>query len=183
MTRDTMTAFGLAGLLLVTGCNTRTKMATRVREVPRVDLSLEGGNRGYLIGTPPAGGGPPKTTRQMVETDVELPSFYKPKPGGRKAGLGGIAPPEMEQEEPEAAAAPAAPAGRSDTYVVQKGDSLWSIAAKPEIYGKATRWRRIFDANRDLLKSPDRLKAGMQLKIPRSDGAEEVESEGTTYTK
>jgi nucleoid-associated protein YgaU len=79
---------------------------------------------------------------------------------------------------------PAAPTGRYDTYVVQKGDSLWSIAAKPEIYGKATRWRRIFDANRDLLKSPDQLKAGMNLKIPREDGAEEEPAdEGATFTK
>ena len=184
MTRFTMAAVGLAGLLLVSGCNARTKMATRVKEVPRVDLSLEGGNRGYLVGTPSAGGGPSKTTRQMVETDVELPSFYTPKPGGGKAGLGGIAPPEMEQEEGGETEASAPPIGRYDTYVVQKNDSLWSIAAKPEIYGKATRWRRIFDANRDLLKSPDRLKAGMTLKIPREANADELPGdEGSTYAK
>ena len=52
---------------------------------------------------------------------------------------------------------------------MKRGESLWSIAAKPDIYGKATRWRRIFDANRDLLKSPDRLKAGMKLRIPHED--------------
>ena len=73
------------------------------------------------------------------------------------------------------------PPARYDTYVVKKGDSLWSIAAKPEVYGTATKWRRLYDANRDLLKSPERLRPGMTLKIPRSEG-EESEDVGT-YTK
>ena len=184
MTRFTMTMFGMAGIFLIAGCQTSSRMATRVREVPRVDLNLEGGNRGYLVGTPRSGGGPAKTTRQMVETDVEIPSLYKPK-RGVKPGLEQMAPPEIEQDEAESQDAGAARApARFDTYVVKPGESLWSIAAKPEIYGKATRWRRIFDANRDLLKSPDRLKAGMKLKIPREDGAAEgKEDEGTTYKK
>lgn len=176
MTCFTLTTLGLAGLALVAGCQAPSRMATRVKEVPRVDLSLAGGNRGYLVGTPPAGEGSGKTTRQMVETDVEIPTLYKPKPGS-KQGVGEIAPPEIEQEESEIEAAPT----HYDTYVVQKGESLWSIAAKPEIYGKATRWRRIFDANRDLLKSPDRLKAGMTLKIPRQAERDEEpgDDEGT----
>ena len=174
----------IGGLLLTAGCQAPTRMATRVKEVPRVDLSLEGGNRGYLVGTAPSGGGPGRTTRQMVETDVEIPTLYNPKPGS-KQGLGEIAPPEIEQEESEAGGAGAnEPPARYDTYVVKPGESLWSIAAKPEIYGKATRWRRIFDANRGLLKSPDRLKAGMTLKIPReAEGNEGPEDKGTTYRK
>ena len=180
----TVRMLGLAGIVLVAGCQAPTRMATRVKEVPRVDLSLEGGNRGYLVGTAPAGEGSGRTTRQMVETDVEIPTFYKPRPGS-KQGFGEIAPPEIEQEESEteAAAGGAAPT-HYDTYMVQKGESLWSIAAKPEIYGKATRWRRIFDANRDLLKSPDRLKAGMKLKIPReAAGDEEPEDDEGTFKK
>ena len=151
-------------LWMVSGCRT----ATRVTEVPRVDLSLEGGNRGYLIGSPPE---TPelKTTRQMVQTEIEIPSFYKPKRAGTVAPFD-IAPPEMDMSE-ESAQTPGPDASESyDTYVVKKGESLWSIAAKPEVYGKATRWRRIFDANRDVLKSPDRLRPGMTLKIPRGQG-------------
>ena len=83
-------------------------------------------------------------------------------------------------EAAEASGATAAPAGPYDTYIVQKSDtSLWSIAAKPDIYGKATKWRRIFDANRSLLKSPERLRAGMVLKIPRG---EEPGTPTTTYS-
>jgi LysM repeat protein len=158
-------------------------MATRVRDVPRVDLGVEGGNRGYLVGTPPPSAGPSRTTRQMVETDVEIPSFYKP--AKRASGVGNIAPPEIEQDEPDVSSDGLQEADAFDTYVVQKGDSLWSISAKPEVYGKASGWRRIFEANRDLLKSPDRVKVGMTLKIPRDDEAGDIEmtGEGRTWIK
>ena len=155
--------------ILLSGC----RAATRVAEVPRVDLELssEAGNRGYLVGTPPeAASG--KTTRQMVTTDVEIPSFYKPTHIDAQATVDGIAPPESETTE-EASATEAPTPGSFDIYVVQNGESLWSIAAKPQVYGKATRWKRIFDANRDLLKTPDRVRAGMKLKIPREQAASE----------
>lgn len=148
------------------------RAAAKVVEVPRVDLGLAGGNRGYLVGVPPDAADL-KTTRQMVEATVEVPSLYKAKRSGAPVSLEGIAPPEREPIVGEAPSI--AGPERYDTYVVQKGDSLWSVAAKPEVYGKATQWRRLFDANRDLLKSPDHLKAGMTLKIPRGEGG------GTTY--
>lgn len=169
---------GILVLAWMNGCRT----ATRVTTVPRVDLEMEaGGNRGYLVGTPPPAG-ELKTTREMIETDVEIPSFYKPK-RGKTTGLGEIAPPEVDMDE---GGSTSVVVGPFDTYVVQKGDSLWSIAKKPEIYGKATYWRRLFDANRDILPSPDRLKAGMTLKIPRGEeGAGETAygDEGVTYKK
>jgi hypothetical protein len=165
--------FGTVTVLLVGGC----RMATRVTEVPRVDLNLEGGNRGYLVGRAPEA--PElKRTRQMVETDIEVPSFYRPKRLGAPVRLEELAPPEVEMGE--------APFQVFDVYAVQKGDTLWSIAAKPEVYGKATAWRRIFDANRDLLKSPDRLRAGMTLKIPRdhgTGGSTSYGEEGVSYRK
>lgn len=49
-------------------------------------------------------------------------------------------------------------------YTVQKGDTLSHIAKAH--YGKASQWRRIFDANRDQLDDPDRIKPGQVLKIP-----------------
>ena len=50
------------------------------------------------------------------------------------------------------------------TYVVQKGDSLSKIAKKE--YGDAGDWRKIFEANRDLIKDPDLIHPGQTLKIP-----------------
>ena len=51
------------------------------------------------------------------------------------------------------------------TYVVQAGDTLSSISRK--IYGTPNRWREIFSANRDRLATPESLKIGQTLKIPR----------------
>ena len=166
-------AMGSVGVLLVAGC----RAATRVSEMPRVDLELTGGNRGYLVGRAPEGAAL-KTTREMVSTTLEIPSFYKPTRARAPASLDEIAPPEMGRE-------PASRPGAYDTYVVQKGDSLWSIAAKPGVYGKAARWREIFDANRDLLKTPDQLRPGMTLKIPRGDesDAASARDEGTQFKK
>jgi LysM repeat protein len=49
-------------------------------------------------------------------------------------------------------------------YTVQNGDTLSSISLKT--YGTAARWREIFDANRDQLRSPAQLKVGYVLAIP-----------------
>jgi nucleoid-associated protein YgaU len=57
--------------------------------------------------------------------------------------------------------------GAAATYTVVKGDSLSKIAK--HFYGNANRWRRIFDANRDQLDDPDRIKPGQVLKIPAAD--------------
>lgn len=50
------------------------------------------------------------------------------------------------------------------TYTVQKGDTLSAISK--QFYGKASRWNAIFEANRDQLDDPDRIKPGQVLKIP-----------------
>lgn len=55
-------------------------------------------------------------------------------------------------------------------YTVVKGDTLSDIAKR--FYGKAGKWPVIFDANRDTLKDPDRIRPGQVLRIPapeRSD--------------
>lgn len=68
--------------------------------------------------------------------------------------------------------ASATPTPQFKTYVVQKGDSLSKIA-KAE-YGKAGDWRRIFDANRDIIDDPDLIHPGQSLKIPSAEQGEEA---------
>jgi nucleoid-associated protein YgaU len=64
-----------------------------------------------------------------------------------------------------ASAAPAGgPNGARGAYVVLEGDSLWRIAKRQ--YGDGSRWKEIYDANRDVLASPDALSAGQSLRIP-----------------
>ncbi len=50
-------------------------------------------------------------------------------------------------------------------YEVQNGDTLTGIARI--VYGNGNLWRRILEANEDLLASPDDLRPGMRLRIPR----------------
>ena len=50
------------------------------------------------------------------------------------------------------------------TYTVVPGDSLSKIARN--FYGEANKWRRIFEANQDILKDPDLIHPGQVLKIP-----------------
>lgn len=49
-------------------------------------------------------------------------------------------------------------------HVVEKGDTLSAIAKK--YYGKASLYTKIFEANRDVLTDPDRIKPGQKLRIP-----------------
>ena len=61
-----------------------------------------------------------------------------------------------------APSAPVAPKGRS--YVVQKGDTLGKVAQ--DVYGQASRWTDIRDANKAALKGGIALKVGQELVIP-----------------
>ena len=54
--------------------------------------------------------------------------------------------------------------GSSRTYTVKAGDTLSKIAK--EHYGNASNYQKIFDANKDQLSDPDKIKPGQVLKIP-----------------
>ena len=60
-------------------------------------------------------------------------------------------------------AAPA-PAATAKTYTVKTGDTLSAIAK--EHLGSANAYTKIFEANRDQLSDPDKIKPGQVLKIP-----------------
>jgi nucleoid-associated protein YgaU len=52
-------------------------------------------------------------------------------------------------------------------YTVKPGDTLSKIAK--EAYGNANRYMEIFNANRPLLKDPDEIYPGQQLRIPQQE--------------
>jgi nucleoid-associated protein YgaU len=57
-----------------------------------------------------------------------------------------------------------ATSGTARMYVVQSGDSLSKISKK--FYGNANSWKRIFEANKDVVKNPDLIQPGWKLRIP-----------------
>ena len=49
-------------------------------------------------------------------------------------------------------------------YTVKSGDTLSKISK--QFYGSVTEYMKIFNANRDQLSDPDKIKVGQELKIP-----------------
>jgi nucleoid-associated protein YgaU len=62
-----------------------------------------------------------------------------------------------------AGGAPSIPTAR--TYTVQAGDSLSKISK--QFYGDANKYMKIFEANKDKLADPDKIKPGQELVIPQ----------------
>jgi hypothetical protein len=60
-------------------------------------------------------------------------------------------------------------------YEVQKGDCLWAISGKSEIYGDSFQWPLIFKANRDQIQDPDQITPGQDFSIPKGQTAEQVQ--------
>lgn len=57
-----------------------------------------------------------------------------------------------------------APAAEPRFYTVVKGDTLWKIAASQ--YGNGAKYPVIFEANKPMLKDPDKIYPGQNLRIP-----------------
>jgi LysM repeat protein len=79
--------------------------------------------------------------------------------------------PDWQQEvvadikvRPGAQSAPAPAATAPQTYTVQSGDTLGKIAK--QYLGNAGAYMDIFNANKDVLKDPDKIYPGQVLKIP-----------------
>ncbi len=52
-----------------------------------------------------------------------------------------------------------------NVYIVQKSDTLIKIAEK--LYGNKLDWKKLYEANRDILDDPNTLVPGTEIRIPR----------------
>ena len=104
---------------------------------------------------------------QVVATEltpVAVASAPPPSPAATTApavapGIVMAAAPIMPTSEASTMESP-----RVRTYIVQRGDTLQSLALR--YYGSRAAWGKIFQANRSGLPSKDQLKVGQQLVIP-----------------
>ena len=99
---------------------------------------------------------------------VMIPVFDPDVPVGAAPSTALAAPAVASPANPAATAAKA-PAAASDTsaartHVVKEGESLWIISKKE--LGAGSRWKEIYDANRDQLSSPEALRTGLKLRVP-----------------
>jgi len=77
----------------------------------------------------------------------------------------------QKAEAEQAAATPT-----MDSYTVSRGDSLWGISAKSDIYGNPYQWPLIYKANRNKIKDADLIYPGQQLDIERNASAADVDA-------
>lgn len=63
---------------------------------------------------------------------------------------------------------------KTKRHKVKKGESLWIIAKRDDIYANPWLWPLIWQANRQTLKKPSSLRAGQTLKIRANPTVDEV---------
>lgn len=95
-----------------------------------------------------------------VETKNTLNQIQVDKPTPHAAGASPFNQPINQPTAPLGTTA----ASESRMHDVVSGDTLSGIAKK--YYGDASKYHRIFEANRDQLSDPDKIKVGQRLKIP-----------------
>jgi nucleoid-associated protein YgaU len=55
----------------------------------------------------------------------------------------------------------------ANDYAVGDGENLWTISAKPEVYGEGLLWPLLYQANRDQIKDPRQIFPGQSLSVRR----------------
>lgn len=179
-----LAVFVFTAILLI-GCIVRTYPVVR----DRVDQNISG-NQGYMAGTTPQASQTENRPAQRTTytTEIELKNPFK-----SQKSTNASAPIEektkntsteetTENQKPakttqETTALPLetktptkepqSQVQKVDIYIVKPGDTLQKIASKGEVYADGKKWTKIYNANKDALKNPNKIYAGQKLKIPR----------------
>jgi nucleoid-associated protein YgaU len=67
-------------------------------------------------------------------------------------------------------------AGRVSSYSVVRGDNLWSISGKDEVYADPYQWPLIYKTNRDKIKDADLIYPGQVFDIDQNASASEIDA-------
>lgn len=100
----------------------------------------------------------------MTDQDQKKPDFSNVVSGSGDSGSSGGGSPDFSNVVSGSSSTAPSPAGGGRFYVVAKGDSLSKISKM--FYGDANQWKRIFDANRDVIRNADLIQPGWKLRIP-----------------
>lgn len=69
-----------------------------------------------------------------------------------------------------------AAAGSVSSYSVVRGDNLWSISGKDEVYADPYQWPLIYKTNRNKIKDADLIYPGQVLDIDQNASASEIDA-------
>lgn len=175
---------GLLFIFVLSGCVVRTYPLTK----ERIDQDLTTGNRGYLQGQVPTGEMKErKTTRttQAIEIELHPPIKFEKMPKEKIEGK--ISSQATEDKEargnrgyitqsvtPEIAEPEAITGPSFEKYTVQKNDTLQKISQK--FYGTTKKWAKVYEANKDVLKGPNKIYPGQVINIPLEELKEPKEN-------
>lgn len=177
--RNVWSIVTVCSVFILSGCVVRSYKVTR----DRVDQKISG-NQGYLKGQGAEGQEKKKTrTVQMVEIELHSPIKFErgarpqsaaPAPAERMPddGLTGnrgyitrsYAPDPVDLPEIRSVAPSETTPETLEDYTVQNGDTLQKISQK--LYGTTKQWYRIYKANQEVLKGPDKIYPGQVIKVP-----------------
>ncbi len=144
-------------VFVFSGCAVRTYSVYKERP----DLDLSSGNRGFLKGKSQAPAAVAKTTRENKVIEVEIfPLIKSLKRDKSKPVVKGV----VNQKDDSEGQREDAGKLVAQEYTVGPNDTLQKISQK--FYGSMHKWSKIYEANKDQLKGPDKIKPGQVLKIP-----------------
>lgn len=163
---------GLSLVFVLSGCVVRTYPVVK----DRVDQDLGAGNRGYLKGQVPAGEMKERRasrTTRVVEIELHSPIKFESMP---KTNIGQVEPIQKTGDQgawgnrgfitqtniPETTES--IPQPSIQKYTVQKGDTLQKISRS--FYGTTKKWTKIYEANKNKLKGPNKIYPGQVIDIP-----------------
>jgi len=131
-----------------------TYMAPAEERVRSADKDLYG-NRGYVKG------------RMSPEKEVYV-SEKREQVSAERLGASSAKMPQIVYSEPSGNAGTenlsSGSGNHKQFYIVQKGDTLQKISEK--LFGTTQKWTSLYNANKHILKSPDRIRPGQKLLIP-----------------
>lgn len=179
-------------IFFLVGCGTarQTKFRHYIQEKPRVDQEVSGKVGNWQNAPDAIVDSSRKQTRKMLIFEFSKePNFsaddvlemtdkknQAPAPDGTAVSESmGPDDNEMEQDEApnvavdERMSAPSknvSPTGMKggQEYTIEKDDTLQKISQK--FYGTTKHWMKIYEANKDVIENPDRVKPGMVISIP-----------------
>ena len=152
--------------MALTGC---VHVRTYTVDKQRCDQNLPNGNIGYpkdSSSTNKEPGQEGRPTRKTYVVEVEMGSASNDKK--KLAQIVEAVQEPANQPLPEQPVEEQAVVSKTvpvSTYTVVNNDTLEKISQK--VYGTTKKWKKIYEANSDKLKGPDRIYAGQVLKIPQ----------------